>query len=101
MKPTAILINTARGALCKPEDLYDALTTGQIYGAAIDAYTTEPPAGVERKILELPNVLSTPHVGYYSDDAFAELIEQTVDVAVNLLEGKDPGTLINREIWKQ
>ena len=101
MKPTAILVNTARGALCNPDDLYDALTTGKIYGAAIDAYITEPPAGVERKILELPNVLSTPHVGYYSDDAFNELIEQTVDVAIHVLKNEDPGTLINRELWKQ
>ena len=80
MKPTAILVNTARGALCNPDDLYDALTTGKIYGAAIDAYITEPPAGVERKILELP---------------------QTVDVAIHVLKNEDPGTLINRELWKQ
>lgn len=101
MKPTAIFVNTARGALCKPEDLYDALVNGEIYGAAIDAYITEPPTGIERKILELPNVLSTPHVGYYSDDAFDDLIEQTVDVAVSVLQDKDPGTLINRELWKK
>ena len=56
---------------------------------------------MERKILELPNVLSTPHVGYYSDDAFNELIEQTVDVAIHVLKNEDPGTLINRELWKQ
>ena len=101
MKPTAIFINTARGALCKPEDLYEALVNGEIYGAAIDAYITEPPSGVEHDILELPNVLSTPHVGYYSDDAFDELIEQTADVVVNILQDKDPGTLINRELWKK
>ncbi|MCI8909059.1 MAG: C-terminal binding protein [Oscillibacter sp.] len=101
MKPTAIFVNTARGALCNPEDLYDALVSGEICGAAIDAYTTEPPSGIERKILELPNVLSTPHVGYYSDDAFDDLIEQTADVVVNLLLDQDPGTVINRELWKK
>ena len=101
MKPTAILINTARGALCNADDLYEALSTGEIYGAAIDAYITEPPSGVEHKILELPNVLSTPHVGYYSDDSFNDLIDQTADVVVNLLQDKDPGTLINRELWKK
>lgn len=100
MKPTAILVNTARGALCDPDDLYEALVSGEIYGAAIDAYITEPPAGIEEKIRQLPNVLSTPHVGYYTDDAFNELISQTVDVAVDLLNGKNPGTLINRELWK-
>ena len=101
MKPTAIFVNTARGALCNPEDLYDALVSGEICGAAIDAYTTEPPSGIERKILELPNVLSTPHVGFYSDDAFDDLIEQTADVVVNLLLDQDPGTVINRELWKK
>ena len=54
----------------------------------------------KEKIRQLPNVLSTPHVGYYTDDAFNELISQTVDVAVDLLNGKNPGTLINRELWK-
>lgn len=101
MKPTAVFVNTARGALCKPEDLYEALVSGEIYGAAIDAYITEPPSGIEEKILKLPNVLSTPHVGYYSDDAFDDLMEQTADVVVNVLQDRDPGSLINRELLKK
>lgn len=99
MKSSAIFINTARGAICNAEDLYEALVQGEISGAAIDAYATEPPAGIERKILELPNVLSTPHVGYYSDDALEDLLNQTADIVAHLLRGEDPGTLINRELW--
>ena len=100
MKKTAIFVNTARGALCNIEDLYEALTTGEIAGAAIDAYMTEPPTGTEKKITQLPNVLSTPHVGYYSDDALVDLIDQTAEVAVNIIEHKNPGTIINKELWK-
>ena len=101
MKPSAVFINTARGGLCDPEALYEALTTGEIYGAAIDAYISEPPTGIEKKIVELPNVLSTPHVGYYTDDSFEDLLRQTAEAAVDILNGRDPGTTINKEIWKK
>ncbi|MBQ8934409.1 MAG: C-terminal binding protein [Lachnospiraceae bacterium] len=101
MKNSAVFINTARGGLTVPEDLYEALTTGEIYGAAIDAYITEPPTGIEKKISELDNVLSTPHVGYYTDDSFVDLMQQTAECAVDLLNGKDPGTTINKELWNK
>lgn len=97
MKKTAVLINTARGGLLVPEALYDALVNGQISGAAIDAYTTEPPMGIEQEILKLPNVLSTPHVGYYSDDAFEDLMRMTADEIVHIIHGEQPENLLNPE----
>lgn len=97
MKPTAVLVNTGRGALVDPDALYEALTTGQIDSAALDAYITEPPTGIERKILELPNVLSTPHVGYFSDTAFDDLMEKTVQEATRMLNGEEPKNFVNRK----
>lgn len=101
MKPNCVFINTARGALCDPEALYEALKTGRIQGAAIDAFISEPPAGIEKQIVDLPNVLATPHVGYYSDDSFNDLMDQCADICIKLLDGKDPGTVINAELLKK
>ena len=100
MKNTAIFVNTSRGALTVPQDLYEALVEGEIAYAAIDAYETEPPSGVEEKIKELPNVLSTPHVGYYSDDALVDLMIKTAEESARVVNGERPKNLVNKELWK-
>ena len=61
MKPTAYLINTARGALINEDGLYQALREGVIAGAALDTYVSEPPKG--SPLLTLENVVTTPHIG--------------------------------------
>ncbi|MEM4348061.1 MAG: hydroxyacid dehydrogenase [Candidatus Anstonellaceae archaeon] len=60
MKPTAVLINTARGSLIDEDALYDALSKKQIAGACLDVYENEPYAG---KLCTLDNVILTPHIG--------------------------------------
>ncbi len=66
MKPTACLINVARGALVDEEALYQALIDGRIAGAGLDAYAQEPPDG-ERPVYQLPNVVATPHIAGVTD----------------------------------
>ena len=61
MKNGVILINAARGGIINESDLYDALCSGKVASAAIDAYDKEPP--FESPLLSLPNVFSTPHTG--------------------------------------
>lgn len=61
MKPNAILINTARGSIVNPDDLYDALNAGRITAAALDVTDPEPlPAG--HRLLSLPNLIVVPHI---------------------------------------
>lgn len=67
MKPTAYLINTARGGIVNETDLKQALVTNMIAGAALDVYETEPPA--DRELLSLPNLICTPHIGGNSNEA--------------------------------
>ncbi|MDE0545623.1 phosphoglycerate dehydrogenase [Microbacterium sp. C7(2022)] len=71
MKRTACVINVARGGLIDEEALFKALTTGEIAGAGLDVFTTEPPAegGSARMLLDLPNVVVTPHLGASTEEA--------------------------------
>ncbi|MGX1701638.1 phosphoglycerate dehydrogenase [Microbacterium sp. NPDC055357] len=71
MKPTAYVVNVARGGLIDEEALFKALTTGEIAGAGLDVFSTEPPVegGPARMLLDLPNVVVTPHLGASTDEA--------------------------------
>ncbi len=71
MKPTAYVVNVARGGLIDEEALYTALTTGEIAGAGLDVFTSEPPTpeGTAFPLLSLPNVVVTPHLGASTDEA--------------------------------
>ncbi len=71
MKPTAYVINVARGGLIDEEALYTALTTGVIAGAGLDVFTSEPPVegSSAARLLDLPNVVVTPHLGASTDEA--------------------------------
>lgn len=71
MKPTAYVVNVARGGLIDEEALHEALTAGEIAGAGLDVFTSEPPAegGTAAALLSLPNVVVTPHLGASTEEA--------------------------------
>lgn len=88
MKPTAYLINTARGGLIDEKDLCRALEEGLIAGAALDCYLDEPP--IENPLLSLQNIITTPHIGSYSYESVLEMGLCSVDNLIKALEGKVP-----------
>lgn len=71
MKPTAFVVNVARGGLIDEADLHEALVAGEIAGAGLDVFTSEPPAegGTAQALLGLPNVVVTPHLGASTEEA--------------------------------
>ena len=74
MKPTARLVNMARGGLVQLDDLCAALRSGQLAGAALDVLPLEPPGSELEELLNTPNLLISPHMGWSSRQARRRLV---------------------------
>jgi D-3-phosphoglycerate dehydrogenase / 2-oxoglutarate reductase len=96
MKPTAFLINTARGALVDEDALYDALSSGRIAGAALDVRESEPP--IDTRFNDLPNVILTPHAAGSTPRAVNAAIHDAALAAATYLRGERPAGIINPEV---
>lgn len=70
MKPSAIIINAARGPIINTNDISEALRNGRISGAALDVFDTEPPLDKNNPLLNLPNTMLMPHIGFATEEAF-------------------------------
>ena len=98
MKPTAYLINTARGALINDDDLIAALDSGTIAGAALDVYVQEPlPA--DHPLRKAKRCVLSPHNAFNALESTQEMSRQTAVAVLELLSGKRPANVCNPAVW--
>lgn len=90
MKTGVMIINCARGGIVNEKDLYDALVSGKVRGAALDVFETEPPG--DSPLFKLENVIATPHLGASTQEAQTNVAVAVADQIIKFLK---EGTLIN------
>ena len=96
MKPSAYLINTARGPIVDETALAQALDAGHLAGAALDVLSKEPPA--DSPLLRRNNVILTPHMSFYSVESLADLQTKAAEEVVRVLRGQMPLNAVNPEV---
>ena len=99
MKPTAFLVNTARGPIVDEQALVRALTEKRIAGAGLDVYENEP--RVHPALLSMQNVVLTPHLGSAVKELRESMANVVVDNILAVLEGRQPPNCWNPEIYKR
>jgi D-3-phosphoglycerate dehydrogenase / 2-oxoglutarate reductase len=105
MKPTAILVNTARGKIVKEADLVEALRSQQIAGAGVDVFESEP-AKTTNPLFAMENVIISPHSAGFTWEALRRMAEQAAQNTIQALSGKVPDMeyIVNPEVldlWKR
>jgi D-3-phosphoglycerate dehydrogenase len=98
MKPTAYLINTARGPIVDEAALAAALDQGHLAGAALDVMEQEPPSG--SPLFGRDNVIITPHTSFYSEESLVDLQSKAAEDVVRVLSGQAPRNPVNPEALK-
>ena len=99
MKPTALLVNTARGPIVDGKALADALTNGRLGGAALDVTEVEP-ISPDDPLLRLPNCIVTPHIAGFSPVFLTDCPIRQAENVIRVLTGQPPHGLANPEVIK-
>ena len=98
MKPGAFLVNTARGELIDEAALAHAIESGRLRAAALDCFRIEPP-GIDHPLLQLPQVMVTPHTGAHTDEALNAMGRMALDACLAVLRGERPAHVINPAVY--
>lgn len=98
MKPTAFFVTTARGPVHDEKALLDALVAGRIAGAGLDVFHEEPPRQ-DNPLLQLDNVVATPHTAGITVEAARDIALATADQWQTIFDGRMPPRLLNPDVW--
>jgi D-3-phosphoglycerate dehydrogenase / 2-oxoglutarate reductase len=99
MKPTAYLINCARGVVVDQDALVEALSQGTIAGAGLDVFVPEHLAA-DHPLLALDTVVATPHTAFYSEQSIGELARLAAENVAAVLRGGRPAAVVNPEVYE-
>jgi glyoxylate reductase len=99
MRPSAYLVNTARGPIVDEKALVRVLEEKRIAGAALDVYEHEP--AVEPALIHLPNVVLTPHLGSAALETRERMAGVVAENIVAVIEGRRPPNIFNPEIYEK
>jgi len=95
MKRSAFVVNTARGSIIDEQALADALKSGEIAGAGLDVMEQEPPE-VGNQLVQLDNVILTPHAAWYSEESIYDLKQKSAHEVINVILGNPPKNPVNQ-----
>ncbi|MBK9143491.1 MAG: D-glycerate dehydrogenase [Candidatus Melainabacteria bacterium] len=99
MKPGAVLVNTARGAVIDQDALVAHLEAGRIFAAGLDVFEDEP--NVPERLKTLDNVVLTPHIGSACVDTRERMTSLAVDAIVDAFAGRQPAHMVNPSAWEK
>lgn len=97
MKPTSVLVNTARGGIVDEAALGDAIRGGRLAGAGLDVVVDEP-LKADHPLAGLPNVILTPHVAGVTEEAMMRMAQTAAEDILRVLRGERPGYPVNPEV---
>jgi D-3-phosphoglycerate dehydrogenase len=99
MKPSAVIVNTARGAIVDEDALADALEAGRIFGAGLDVYAAEPPT--QSRLLKCERAVTMPHNSSNTPGALLAMGNGVVDAIIDVFEGRRPKYCVNPEVYEK
>lgn len=100
MKPTAVIVNTARGKIIDERALYQALVNKKIGGAGLDVYEQEP-LPLNSPLLKLDNIILTPHVSSQTMESLWRIYQMAIDIAADFFGGRGSAHILNPDYTKQ
>ncbi len=98
MKPSAVLVNTARGPIVDQPALTSALREGRLYAAGLDVFEVEP-VSQQDPLLELPNVVALPHIGSADETTRNAMARMAAEAILDVSAGRLPAHLVNYDVW--
>ena len=99
MKPSAVIVNTARGPVIRTADLVRALEEHRIAGAALDVFEEEPPKP-KLALFKMRNVILSPHIAWYSEEGGQDIRRMILDDVRAFLEGRLPRFVVNPDVLR-
>jgi D-3-phosphoglycerate dehydrogenase len=99
MKPSAVIVNTARGNIIDEQALYEVLAAGKIAGAALDVFAREP-LPLDSPLLKLDNIILTPHVSSQTVESLWRIYAMAIDITADFFKGKVSPHILNPDYKK-